>query len=328
MNKPGLKNLNVGESYTGYCILRKKELKYKQNGDPYLVLELGDHSGRLRAKAWKGAKEHYDNLGIGKLMKVQGKIQSFLDASELNIERMRLARKDEEIELENIVPVSKKDIAELKMRFARHLEGISDENIRALLDALFQDPESLEEFLKAPSGKLWHHNYLYGVLEHVVCMLDLADVLYLHYPQLKIDLLKAGIIIQKAGRKIQLGYEDFIDFTTEGRLLGPNVLAFQIVNEAIQKVEDFPEELRLQLLHMVLSQPENINQGSPVIPMTLESIILYLLDELDMSINATQRIIENDRLPDSNWTRFNNLFNRFIYVGDQAINQKSDEQDE
>ena len=110
--------------------------------------------------------------------------------------------------------------------------------------------------------------------------------------------------------------------------MGPNVLAFQIVNEAIQKVEDFPEELRLQLLHMVLSQPENINQGSPVIPMTLESIILYLLDELDMSINATQRIIENDRLPDSNWTRFNNLFNRFIYVGDQAINQKSDEQDE
>jgi len=46
-NKKYLKEYQVGERFTGFFVLRKKEMKSRKDGDPYLVLEFGDRSGRL-----------------------------------------------------------------------------------------------------------------------------------------------------------------------------------------------------------------------------------------------------------------------------------------
>jgi len=323
----GLKEMKVGDTFTGFCVIRKKELKHKQNGEPYLILEVGDRSGRLRGKLWKNAQSYYDSLKVGALIKIQGKIQTFLDTKEIHIQRLRLARKDEEIELEHIVPKSKKDIEALKEAFREHVKTIRNDYLIQLLEKLFPDEDSLEEYLKTPSGKLWHHNYLYGLLEHIVCMLDLSEVMKNHYSRLQSDLLKTAIILHNFGKKIEYGYEGFIDYSTEGRLIGHVVLGFQLIQEAIRDIPDFPEELRIQLLHIILSHQGGNEQGSPVMPMTLEAIVLHQMDELDIKTNAFLRIMESDRLPDSKWTRFNNLLNRFIYIGDEPDDQENQEQD-
>ncbi len=320
--------MEVGDTFTGFCVIRKKELKHKQNGEPYLILELGDRSGRLRGKLWKNARSYYDSLKVGMLIKIQGKIQTFLDRKEIRIQRVRVARKDEQVELEQIVPKSKKDIDTLKETFREHLKTIQNEYLNRLLEKLFPDEDSLDEYLKTPSGKLWHHNYLYGLLEHIVCMLDLAEVMKNHYPRLQMDLVKTAIILHNFGKKIEYGYDGFIDYSTEGRLIGHIVLGFQLIQEAIRDIPDFPEALRLRLLHLILSHQGGNDQGSPVVPMTLEAIVLHQIDELDIKTNAFLRIMESDRLPDSEWTRFNNLLNRFIYVGDESDDEEHQEQND
>ena len=313
----GLKERKVGDTFTGFCVIRKKELKHKQNGEPYLILEVGDRSGRLRAKVWKNANSLYEDLKVGTLIKIQGKIQTFMDTREIHIQRLRLARKEEEVELEQLVPKSKKDVEALKEMFRAHLGTIENDYLKQLLGKLFPDDSSIDEYLKTPSGKLWHHNYLYGLLEHIVCMLDLSGLMKVHYPRLQIDLLKTAVILHNLGKKIEYGYEGFIDYSTEGRLIGQVVLGFQLIQEAIRDIPDFPQELRLQLLHCILSHRGGNEYGFPVVPMTLEAIVLHQIDELDIKANAFLRIIESDRLPDSKWTRFNNLLNRFIYIGDE-----------
>ena len=72
--------------------------------------------------------------------------------------------------------------------------------------------------------------------------------------------------------------------------------------------------LKIQLLHLLLSHEGSYEKGAAVLPMTLEAIVLSSLIQLDIQTDAAKRIIKNDIQPDSNWTKYNNLFNRFLYV--------------
>jgi 3'-5' exoribonuclease len=75
-------------------------------------------------------------------------------------------------------------------------------------------------------------------------------------------------------------------------------------------------ELKKRLLHMMLSHQGKLEQGSPVLPMTPEAMILYYADELDSKYNALKHIIERDEEPGKKWSKYINLLERFIYLGD------------
>ena len=324
MEKRGLKDFEIGEEFIGFCIIRKKELRHKQNGEPYLSLELGDRSGRLRGTVWQKAETYFEMFKVGEIIKVKGKVQSYMDTRQLRIEKIRAA-KPEEISLEKLVPTSKKDVASLKEKFKAHMESIENPYLQELLQSLFPDEETLDKYLETPSGKLWHHNYLYGTLEQIVCMLDLTEVMEVHYPALQTDLLKSGIILRYLGGLTSFRYRGFIDYSTSGRLVGSAVNGYQQVRTAIRETEEFPTELETQLLHLLLSREIKDGENSPVKPMTLEAIVLNLIEETDIQTNAALRIIENDRLPDSRWTRYNNLFDRFIYVPQKPDDDEDEE---
>jgi 3'-5' exoribonuclease len=315
MQNRGIKELNIGDNFTGFCIVRKKELRQKKNGELYLKLEIGDQSGRLNGKVWQEARQIYNGLKVGQMIKIMGTIHSYKDSREIHIHRLRAARRQETERREKLLPKSDKDVTKLKQQFMEHFHTIHQEYFSALLRRIFKDGTVLEKYLNMPSGKLWHHNYLYGNLEHMVCLLDLAETMSDHYPAIKKELLKTAIILRNLGNMLQFSTDGFIDYTTVGRLLGLPILAFQKLKQEIDPISDFPEELKIQLVHLILCQESQVEKTAVVLPMTLEAIVLNQLIQMDILMNAAQRIIRNDRLPDSNWTKYNNLLQRFIYVG-------------
>jgi len=323
MKTKGMKNLKIGEDFLGYCIIRKKELRYKQNGEPYLSLELGDKSGRLKAKMWNKAEQGFQKYKAGQIIKIQGKIKTFQDTKEVHIEKIRLVNREDKIDPEDLLPKSAKNTKTLLKKFIAHKENLKDEHLCLLLEKVFPDDDTLQNYLKSPTGKLWHHNYLYGVLEHTVCLLDLSQTLYEHYPIIDLDLLKTAIILQYLGNPIEFGTDGFIEYTTRGRLFGHVTISFEKATEAIKQTPDFPKELGHKLLHLILSREGTRENGSPIPPMTLEGIILNQLIQLDVNANAALRIIDNDQLPDSEWTKYNNLFNRFLFAGKKPENQQN-----
>ncbi len=331
MKTKGIKNLKIGEDFLGYCIIRKKELRYKQNGEPYLSLELGDKSGRLKAKIWNDAESNFRKYKSGQIIKIRGKIKLFQDTKEVHIDKIRSVSKEDKVNAEDLLPESDKNIKELLEKFKDQIENIKNEYLYLLLEKVFPDNDALQNYVKSPTGKLWHHNYLYGVLEHTVCLLELSQTLFEHYPVIDLDLLKTAIILQYLGNPVELGTDGFIEYTTEGRLLGHVTISFEKTNEAIKEIPDFPIELSQKLLHLILSREGTRENGSPIPPMTLEGIILDQLIKLDVKTNAALRIIRNDQLPDSEWTKYNNLFDRFLYTGkkpeDKQDGEKSYEMD-
>jgi 3'-5' exoribonuclease len=320
----GLKTTPVGKQFVGFCSLRKKELRSKTNGELYLAIELGDWSGRLSAKIWEEVNHYNQILRVGEVIKVKGVVQTYQNRKELQTVQIRNVTPEDKVNPELLLPASKKNIPELQQSFYTHLHGINNKFLKQLITGIFDARNFEEKFFLIPAGKLWHHNYLSGMLEHVLAMLDLSDVLQRHYPNLKLDLLKTGIILHDAGKIEEYAVHKFIDFTDKGRLIGHVTMGYEYVSKKIDEIEGFPEELRIQLLHLIVSHQADFEKGSPVKPMTLEAIILHYLNEIDSKANAFSRIIMKDKQPDSNWTKYVNLLDRFLYAGERG-NQESDE---
>ena len=314
----GIKNTEIGKLAVHYCVIRKIEQRHRQNGSPYLVLELGDRSGRLKAKIWDRVVEYTKRVRVGEIVKIRAIVQVFNGRKELKIQKLKAVDESDGIRLIDLLPMSSKNIDALTKQLNDHQGTIHNTNLRSFLEALFKDVEFAAAFFRSPSGKLWHHNYLFGMLEKVVAMLDIADALKAHYPGLNIDLLKTGIICHDIGKVREYQLHGFIDFSDAGRLVGHTAMGYEMMVEVITCLENFPEHLKMQLVHLVLSHEGEHQLGAPVRPMTLEATVLHHILNLVANTNALCRIIETDGLPGSNWTKYNPLLERFIYLGDNS----------
>ncbi|MCG8603626.1 HD domain-containing protein, partial [bacterium] len=112
-------------------------------------------------------------------------------------------------------------------------------------------------------------------------------------------------------------YKTLIDYTDEGRLLGHIVIGAQMVEDKIKSIPDFPRVLKKQLLHLILSHQGKLEQASPVVPMTLEALILYYADEIDSKANAFTRIRNKDKKSGAKWSSFVRLMDRYLYLGEE-----------
>ena len=82
----------------------------------------------------------------------------------------------------------------------------------------------------------------------------------------------------------------------------------------IDKIEGFPEQLRLELMHCILSHHGELQFGSPVLPKTLEAIVLHHIDNLDAQAAAFARIVRETRANNKEWSDFIPLIDRVIWT--------------
>ena len=105
-------------------------------------------------------------------------------------------------------------------------------------------------------------------------------------------------------------------------LLGHTVIGTIRVDSAIRNIPDFPEELRLRVLHMILSHHGRKEFGAPVLPATPEAIALHFLDNLDARLEATNRLIKTHPDPMSHWTDYQHMFEGKVFRGTQDENEE------
>lgn len=308
----GIKTVPIGKQFITFCVVRNSEIKYKQNGEPYLLLELGDQSGRLKARIWEKAEEMYREFKRGEIVKIKGVVQKYKDSREVKILKIRKAVTEDHISLEDLLPRSGKELTAMVERLQYHINSIQNRHLKKLLENLFSDESFANAYYRSPAGKLWHHNYLSGLLEHVILLLDLSEILAVHYPQLNLDILKTGIICHDIGKVKEYSLEGYIDFSDEGRLVGYMAMGYEMISREIERLEQFPGELRKHILHMMVSHSSPTSTGLQIQPMTLEAIALQRLIQLGEDINAFVRIIDSDILPDEKWSKYIPLLERFV----------------
>ena len=313
MAKKTVHELEPGQSFTSFFAVRKKEVK-EYDGKPFLLLELGDKTGRIEAVIW----EHFSEIGKGfqkgDVVKIKGTVITYRERPQINVQKIRKAEPSE-YEVSDFLPESERNRTAMYRRLLEKAEGVKHDLLRALLERCFKDEAISAKLLEAPGGKLWHHVYLGGLLEHTLGVTAICERASELYELVDRDLLVTGALLHDIGKTVEYEWSTFFDFSDVGRLEGHVVLGERIVRRKMETIEGFPPELWKRLSHMLLSHQGRREFGSPVVPMTLEAVLLYYADELDSKAGAFIRVIEKEGGEGKTWSSWVHLIERFIYLG-------------
>ncbi|MBN1231497.1 MAG: HD domain-containing protein [Anaerolineales bacterium] len=320
---PFLREIKVGDRFIGYYLLRYKQME--QFRDPakgyFLSLVLADRTGQLSARIWENAENSDQDIQQGDVVKVDGELETYLDKPQIRVNRIRVADKNE-YDLRNILPSTTKDIKEMQKQLGEYINSIQDQHLKNLVNSFFRDKDFLGLFSQAPAAKKVHHAYLGGLLEHTLEVLHLSTSLIELYPLIKRDLLVTGILLHDIGKVYEYSWEIDVDYTDEGRLLGHVVIGDEKVSSAIIGIDGFPDSLKTELRHVLLSHHGRYEWGAPRRPKTLEAIALHHLENLDVQVNRFKSLIENRPIGED-WTEYDRMLGRKVYSGntdDDSLN--------
>ena len=206
------------------------------------------------------------------------------------------------------------------MELANRINKLNNSILKELVKKIL-DKKNFTKFKNVPAGKAWHHAYIGGLLEHTLEIIRICDLMCDIHKEINRDLVICGAILHDLGKIEELQYETGFEYTDKGKLLGHIVIAANIIEKEAEKIEEFPLDLRDQLLHLVLSHQGKLEYASPVVPRTLESIVLYHADELSAKTNAYKSAILSATGSGNKWTKYLPLAETFIYIPDQKSNK-------
>ncbi len=323
LNQRELNLLKKGEALNHFLIVRKCEIRLTKANKQYLLLEIGDKTLTLNANMWDNFEEILVKIKPGLVVKVAGVLDEFQGNSQIKITAIRPAGPSDGITASDFLARSKRDLQEMKDEFTARMNKINEPYLRQLMENIFLG-EKFEKFVNVPAGKMWHHSYIHGLLEHTLEIIKICDLMCDIHPEINRDILICGAMLHDFGKTEELSYEPVFEYTDRGKLLGHIVISAMLVNEESKKIKDFPEDLKDCLLHVILSHQGKLEFASPVVPKTLEAITLYQADELSAKVNAYKNAILKDQKTNSKWTKYISLVSTELF--NHGITSESDEE--
>ena len=313
--QPSVRQLKEGDAFQGFLLALEAAYKVSTKGSEYLELKLGDASGDLKAFLWdvRAIAGDMEAVRADAFLWVKGTVTSYNGRLQLKLDKVRFAADAEVGDFSAFFPVSARPVSEMLAELDACLDSVRDPWIAQLLKGFFRDDAELRAaFALAPAAKSMHHAFLGGLLEHSLSVLGMAERACAHYPDLNRDLVLAGALLHDMGKTAELSYQRSVGYTDAGNLLGHIALESEWISSAVGKIAGFPEMLRLQILHIVLSHHGRLEFGSPVLPKTPEALLVHYLDDLDGKLEVMFRAIK-DEAGSGSWSPYSRAMERMIY---------------
>ncbi|MEO0262490.1 MAG: HD domain-containing protein [candidate division WOR-3 bacterium] len=309
MKKIFVKELEKG-LFEDIFALKKIRKKEKREGGYFYELYISDKTGEMRAYIFENI-ENFEKILKEGIFKIKGEV--FERDGEI-VCKLYEANEIEEIDLREILPSSPRDINEMENMLEAIIITIENEYLRKLLDTVFNDPFIRKEFLRAPAAKKIHHAYIGGLIEHTLNVVRILEVLIEVYPEIKRDILITGALLHDIGKIKTYEYRTGIDLSDEGRLLDHIYLGIKIVDEKINKINNFPENLKLRILHMIASHHGEKSMGAIAEPMTEEALLLHFADYMDTQMFKFKKAREESK-EGARWSEYQKDLQRYVFLG-------------
>jgi len=308
--------LRSGQNVKEVFVLSWKSIKDKKDGGVFAVLEFSDRSGTIQGIAWDNVVESLSALSVGDFVFVVGNVNEYNERLQIVVTSIRRID-DDEIDPEDFLPRTEEDIETAFSVIKDFLDNIKDVHLKQLLNAIFKDKDFIEKFKHAPAAKRVHHAYIGGLVIHTRNVLRLIDKVNDVYPDLNFDLLVTGGLLHDIGKVYEYTYTRSIDFSTQGRMFGHIVIGYELVADKIKQIPDFPESLKLRLLHMILSHHGEYEWGSPKQPSFPEALILHFLDNLDSKVEIMTSARKKNKGMHKDWSDYHPFLEREIYLSEE-----------
>ena len=304
--------LQEGDSVHDYFVATRKDLRDQSSGSKFLGMVFKDRTGEIGGILWNNAEAIARLFEVGDVVSVRGRITSYQSRLQIRVEQV-LPLKDGEYDTADLVPAPEGREGDMK-RFRAILDTIENEWLAKLVGLFLEDDDFMARFADAAAGRKWHHAYPGGLLRHCCEVARLAVAACEVFPVIDRDLVLTAVFLHDIGKLEEMSHELFIEYTTVGKLIGHLELGAEMVRRRMDTIEGFPDTLRWQLLHCVLSHHGELVNGSAVVPKTLEAIVLSHCDDLDAQADAVCRIVQETADKHQAWSEYITLIERQIWT--------------
>jgi 3'-5' exoribonuclease len=314
---PRIADLSIESEGWGYFLCTDKELRPIRNGE-LLLLTLQDASGQIPAKVIDDIERFKSEFDAGEFVRVEARGTTFHGELQLVITHIRRVNPPQDhlqgFREEDCVRSAPRSLDEMWSELTGHVAAVANPHIRVLLTRITSDHQ--QELREWPAARHIHHAYRGGLLEHTLKMTEVGRLLARAYDANE-DLVVAGVLLHDIGKLQELRAEPgAAAYTRDGNLIGHIGLGLIVVREAINGISGFPDELRAQIEHLVLSHHGSHEHGSPVEPKTIEAFIVSMVDELDTRIHQVRQVISDDTTDDE-FTAWHKRLGRVLYKGER-----------
>ncbi len=308
-----ISEFKVNTEVQGFYLCKEKHLCTTRAGEPYVDIILMDKTGEISGKIWDRVKEFKEKFATGDPVAVKGKVESFQDKLQLVIGRINKASASRYgrygFKEELLIPTSPYDSEKMWKELGSHIKIMKNSHLKKLVTDIFRTYKEI--LLTQPASVSMHYPYRSGHLEHILSMVKLSAQLTKHY-EIDHDLLLTGILLHGIGKVKELSENIVPEITDEGNFLGHTVLGQKIVAEFAAKIKNFPQDLLMNVEHMVATHEGGYDRQYRTRPRTKEALLLQQLDALDSKMNLFDQILKSDT-EDGQWTSKRNIFNVPLY---------------
>ena len=276
-----------------------------RDGRPYLLCTYRDKSGEAKGIFWDVPEEINGWVRAGLPVLVTGQVTYYRDAIQINTTDLnRWTTPD----MAQFLPSSNRARAEMEEELRTFIDQLASP-WQELVREVLLDPEFYPRFRDAPAARTMHHAYIGGLLEHTLSMARLSLTLADHYPYVNKDRLVAGTLLHDVGKAWEYDTSSDFTFTDDGKLVGHIVRAITMVEKAATRLASFPPDELRHLVHLLASHHGTREWGSPVVPKTIEAVLLHQLDLLDSRAQGFFDHLNKDNGEDEWSTRSSHMFN-------------------
>lgn len=278
--------LAPGERVTGELLVFDRAEKRTNTGDPYVVLTLGNASGRIETSPiWSDKLQWAEGARLGKVVQAIGDVTEFGKGGpkkkQLSLSGPIRILPDDMFRAEEFLPSIDGDCVKLWAWVDRVRAEIESATLRRVLDLFFADDDFRVRFERTPASTGGHHAKLGGLLLHVYEVTNIAKQTA-RTMRANTDLVVAGALLHDVGKveSYEVGPGGFT-FTPCGLLVGHVVLGALMLERRIAALGTrvCSDAQLTELQHMILSHHGALEYGSPVQPMTTEAEIVHRADE-------------------------------------------------
>lgn len=302
-----IRDLKEG-TFVDEVLLTEKRVATAKNGKQYVDLVFSDKTGSLKCKKWD--YQAADELGLitGKVYRLTAEVSTYQGELQGTIKSyLRTGRSPQDF-----VKTSRFNIDAMFEEVYIHALDMGEPLTAYVTRTLMKKLQ--DSIRRAPAAKAQHNAWAGGLIEHIWSMCQCAKALCCHYrnrynQKISMDKVIYGVCAHDLGKTTEYTYDAAIGYSPKG-LLTPHIVigpcwVYEIANQwykdgkvGATDMSDAEFEMeRAHLIHIVASHHGSMEFGSPVVPATLEAILVHQIDMIDSKFMHALELVEGKEGP-------------------------------
>lgn len=302
-----INEIKEDERVVEFYLCKEKQTLKSRNGKSYYSLKLQDKTGLIDGKVWELNKD-IQSFDKNDIIKVDAQALSYQNSLQLKINKIRKAD-DGEYDPTDFIPATDKNVDELFDKIVFYINSIENQYVKQLLENIFINSKNISSAFKTHSAaKAMHHNYLGGLIEHTLNIVEICDFLSKKYPEVNRDILISSAMLHDIGKIYELSPFPENDYTDLGQLMGHLIIGVELITFETSKISNFPKEYKNLIKHCIVAHHGELEFGSPKKPAILEAYLLHMADNIDAKSRMYLDSIAEDST-NGKWVGFNRSLN-------------------